>query len=180
MDIIYYIFIVGDSMKVFTNNKGFTLVEIIAVIALLGLVIGICVPSVMNASENVKKKNLKNKVESIENAAVLYGQDHRENFGTECSDDEKTCDGKSSDLCICYDKIITVGDLLSSEKVRDEYGEEVEIGPYLNYDDGTSDITNSVSGESLMNCEIQIYKKYNKIYAVYLDRDTQDEICWYK
>lgn len=167
-------------MKVFTNNKGFTLVEIIAVIALLGLVIGICVPSVMNASENVKKKTLKNKVESIEKAAVLFGQDHREYFNTDCSDDEKTCDGKSSDLCICYKETITVENLLASEKVQDEYGEEVEIGPYLNYDDGTSDIINPVSEESLKYCEIQIYKKYNKIYAIYLARDTQDETCWYK
>ena len=55
------------------NNKGFTLVEIISVIVLLGLIIGIAVPSVMNASTNVKKKTLQTKVDNIEQAAVLYG-----------------------------------------------------------------------------------------------------------
>ena len=48
------------------NNRGFTLVEIISVIVLLGLIVGITVPSVMTASSNVKKKTLQTKIDNIE------------------------------------------------------------------------------------------------------------------
>lgn len=143
------------------NNKGFTLVEIISVIALLGLVIGICVPSIMNASTNVKKKTLQTKVDSIEKAAVLYGQDHRENFNSSCS----LCDGITGE-CYCYDNLINV-DILVTEG-------------YINYDEGTSEILNPIDEtKSMKNCQIQIYKKYNKIYAVY-DKETDTSNCWYE
>lgn len=142
------------------NKKGFTLVELLAVIALLGLIVGICVPSIMNASTNVKKKTLQTKVDNIEKAAVLYGQKNRENFNSSCS----LCDGITGE-CFCYDSVITV------EKLREE--------KYIQNDEGTEDIVNPVSEESLLECKVQIYKKYNKIYAVY-DKDTNKNNCWYE
>lgn len=172
------------------NNRGFTLVEVISIIALLGLIIGITVPSIMGASTNTKKKTLQTKVDNIEKAAVLYGQDNRDKItlnidgkdatgniltGVELENYKtkyKYCYKDDTLIYECYYYVngtsttITVGDLKTAE--------------YIEYDSGKTDILNSVDeSKSLLNCEIQIYKKYGKIYAVYLAKDTEDETCWY-
>ena len=59
------------------NKRGFTLVEVITVIALLGLIIGLAVPNVMKSSIKAKQRTLNTKIKNIEKAAVLYGQDNR-------------------------------------------------------------------------------------------------------
>ena len=148
------------------NNKGFTLVEIISVIVLLGIVVGITVPTVMITSNNIKKKTLETKIENIEKAAVLYGQNHRENFTVTCNSTGQPCEGVTTGECYCFDEVITIGKL-ATEK-------------FIKYDDDLgTDIMNSISEVDMKVCEIQIYKKYGKIYAVYLARNTNDETCWY-
>lgn len=57
------------------NKKGFTLVELLAVIAILGIIIVIAVPSVMGINNLIKKDMLEKKGEIIEEAAILLGQD---------------------------------------------------------------------------------------------------------
>ena len=182
------------------NNKGFTFVEIISVIVLLGLIIGIAVPSVMNASTNVKKKTLQTKVDNIEQAAVLYGQNHRESFTVTCNSTGQPCAGVTGE-CKCYGKqykdtssppntktvtTITVSKLINpSIALVDGNYKEIDVDTtedgYIKYDEGINNIMNSVDdSQSLLECEIQIYKKYGKIYAVYLAKDTDDETCWYK
>lgn len=156
------------------NNRGFTLVEVISIIALLGLIIGITVPSIMVASTNTKKKTLQTKVDNIEKAAVLYGQDNRENFTATCNSAGQLCEGISGE-CKCYNETITLKTLIDPNNDGD-----ISDG-YIAYDSGKTDILNSVDeSKSLLNCEIQIYKKYGKIYAVYLAKDTEDTTCWYK
>lgn len=158
----------GDNMK----KNGFTLTELIAVIALLGLIIGICVPSIMVANKNIKKKTLATKVNNIESAAILYGQDHRENFKTTCSSSDQACYGISD--CMCYNGTITV------KTLTDPNGDGSTTDSYIELDEGKNDILNSVDeSKSLMNCKIQIYQKYGKIYAIYLAKDTTDTTCWY-
>ena len=62
----------GDFMK---NNKGFTLVELLVVIAILGIVIVIAVPSVQGVNNLIRNNMLDKKVEIIEEAAIMLGQD---------------------------------------------------------------------------------------------------------
>ena len=59
------------------NKKGFSLIELLVVIALLGLVIGLGVVGVTNGNKKAREKILATKVNNIEAAAVLYGQDHK-------------------------------------------------------------------------------------------------------
>lgn len=175
------------------NNRGFTLVEIISVIVLLGLIIGITVPSVMIASTNVKKKTLQTKIDNIEQAAVLYGQhpdyksnislyiDGKDAFGNMLTGialenykkQYKYCYNGDTLLHDCYyynngsSTTITIDDLIQAKLIK---GDD-ELG---------ANIINSLSEENMKDCEIQIYKKYGKIYAVYLARDTEDDVCWYE
>lgn len=156
----------GDNMK---NNRGFTLVEIISVIVLLGLIIGIAVPSVMTASTNVKKKTLQTKIDNIEQAAVLYGQNNRENFTATCNSTGQPCAGVTGE-CYCYNRMVTVGELATEDFIK--YDNDIE-----------HEILNSLSEEDMLDCEIRIYKKYNKIYAIYTKTVSGTENltkCWYE
>lgn len=58
------------------KKNGFTLVELIAVVGLLALIIIIAVPIVNDSGKNSREKIYQTKVEMIEDAAVIYGQDN--------------------------------------------------------------------------------------------------------
>ena len=57
------------------NKKGFTLIELLAVIALLAIIGGIAYASVTGVTANMQKEMLNKKIDMIEEAAILYGQD---------------------------------------------------------------------------------------------------------
>lgn len=68
------------------NNKGFTLLEVILVVAILGVITLIVVPSVsgiLNKNKNEQYDNLK---KSIVSAAKIYVSDNRYNLGVVCND----------------------------------------------------------------------------------------------
>lgn len=183
------------------NNRGFTLVEILGVIVLLSIIIVITVPAIGVVSDNVKKSMLKTKIENIEKAAVLYAQEHRENFAdSTCS----YCSGISDCNCysLAYTKTDINGNVLSSKNlttipvskilnpsvalIDGEYTEanvNSTEKPYLEADDELGNIVNPTDeSKYLNNCKIQIYQKYGKIYADYLN-DTDSDIgteCWYQ
>ena len=138
-------------MKNMLNNKGFTLVEIIATIAILSLILILVIPNINNGGENAKRKLLDTKIESIESAAVVYAQDNKNKFNSKCDAVGEVCYGISN--CYCYDEIIRVQDLIDAN--------------ILNTDQSSNDIINPLTNQTMSNDYVQIYIKYNKIYATY-------------
>ena len=57
------------------SKKGFTLVELIAVIALLSVIIVIAVPTIVSTRQNALNREDNNQINSIESAAIYYSQD---------------------------------------------------------------------------------------------------------
>lgn len=151
------------------NKKGFTLIELLSVIVLIGLILGIATTGILRGEKKAKEKTLATKVKNIEKAAIVYGQNHRENF---VSSNSGYCE--NIDNCKYYDGVITVSTLL---------GEDDGNGPYINGDDEENNIKNPTDDtKNMNNCEIQIYQKYGKIYAVYLNKnatkDNETTKCW--
>ena len=60
------------------NRKGFTLVELLAVIVLIAVITLITVPSIKYASKRIQQKNYETKVKIIKAAAEEYGDDYKE------------------------------------------------------------------------------------------------------
>ena len=164
------------------NKKGFTLIELLSVIVLIGLILGMATTGVVRGQKKAKEKTLASKVKNIEKAAIVYGQNHRENFVDVNDDDsDKTLcfetkdDGTKSLIpnCKYYNSVITVSTLLSDDDGN---------GPYINADEGNNILNPTDTSKNMNNCEIQIYQKYGKIYAVYLNKNTDEDDgttkCW--
>lgn len=124
-------------------KKGFTLVELIAVIAILGLLITIAVPSVLKVSKNIRKNMYCTKVEVIEKAAALYGEDN--NLTGSC-----VVGGTTYNEC----NTITVQTLLDQDYIK---ADEVESG--------TEKIVNPMDKYSMNTDQVKVYKKNNRIHA---------------
>ena len=58
------------------NKKGFTLVELIGVVVILGIIIGIAVPSYIAVSNNIRSKNYDQKIDNIKAKALEYANDN--------------------------------------------------------------------------------------------------------
>ena len=67
------------------NDKGFTLLEVILVVAILGVITLIAVPSVSSLLNKNKDDQYENLKKSIISAAKIYVSDNRYNLGIVCN-----------------------------------------------------------------------------------------------
>ena len=58
------------------NNKAFTLVELLAVIVILGMIMVFSIKAISSSTSDVNNKIFTTKNTNIEYSAILYGQDH--------------------------------------------------------------------------------------------------------
>lgn len=122
------------------NNKGFTLVELIAIVVLLALVMGIGAISVTKIINNAKEKDYQLLVENIKSAVELYYQ--------ECK--------------YSNDMIIDCPSLNSGWYYI--YLEDLVDNGFIKGNAATSDdtmyLTNTMDGKDISRCRIK-YRYYN-------------------
>lgn len=58
------------------NNRGFTLIELMVVIVILGILVGLIVPRIMGRPEEAKRLKAKMQIESFETALKLFNLDN--------------------------------------------------------------------------------------------------------
>ncbi len=71
------------------KNRGFTLVELLAVITILALILILVVPNIAKSTSTSKKKLYDTKVSNILGGAVQYGQDEYASIVSENDEDEE-------------------------------------------------------------------------------------------
>ncbi len=147
------------------NNKGFTLVELLATIVIMSLLIGIAVPSSISVSNRIKGKLLSDKLTLVEKSAILWAQDNKRCFSsTGCTDIVETHDNN----CTINDQIKTCNitiDFLASDG-------------YYNYDDNNKIANPKDSSKCLNNYIINIsYHKKSRTFTATINPENQDSSC---
>jgi len=61
-----------------TSRKGFTLVEILIVVIILGILAAIVIPQFTSASEDARKSNMKSQLQTLRSQIELYKLQHRD------------------------------------------------------------------------------------------------------
>ena len=148
------------------NKKGFTLIEVIVTISIIGLLMGIMVPVVQNTSNRVKYKNYKNLQNLIIQATIDYLNNSVED---EYSIDrikpaDETCE--SIDNC---SKRFTVGEILDKNIYYSDVKVEVDGEEKLT-------IINPTNGKSMRNRTFWIYYD-TETYSLkgYFSKGVDDE-----
>lgn len=134
------------------KKNGFTLVELLAVLAVLALLLTIAVPGIQKMSYKIQNNMFCDKVEHILKGAQLYGDDNYDAI--------KSKSGQKD--------IIKVKDLVKHGYVKKDNNKEEDENMY---------VVDSRDDTSMMNEEITLYIKNNRVYATYNFREDDKEIC---
>lgn len=110
-------------MKKNLNNKGFTLIEVLAVIVLLAVIMAIALPNITGSLDRQSCKMVESRAKLIESAAQFYVSDHRTGVKNKLHTTNHWCK-------ISTDKLIETKDIVQSD-----LGEGKEkIEGYIVYD----------------------------------------------
>ena len=120
-------------MKKNLNNKGFTLIEVLAVIVILSILMAIMVPSVGNIMKKNKEDNYQNLKDSIISAAKIYISDNRYQITVGNCDDSNKADIESINNVTLTDSKITIQTLANAGNLK-----TTSDGKILNPKDKTS------------------------------------------
>ena len=137
-------------LRKMSSKKGFTLVELLAVISVLAIVMVLVIPAVSNNSKTAKEGILITKLDLIVDQSIIWGQDHINYFVNE-----------SAPLQECT----TSDDLVSCKISFDALAKE----GYVKYDDGEIISDPTKRRDNLNNEKIDIVydKKKNDVSATY-------------
>lgn len=133
------------------KKNGFTLIELLAVIVILGILSSLVTINVIKIKNNSFEELLNTKIENVESAAIVYGQENQDLLTESC-----TVANYNSNACT----IVTVKTLIDNK-----YFKTSETN-----NSGEVDLINNVTNESMLNDVVQIYRKNNNIYAKYIGK----------
>lgn len=114
------------------NNKGFTLVELLAALTIISILVIIAVPSYNKVSSDTKKTSLENKQKAITTAMLNYANKYYiDDIKKEDNNGGISCLNKGCCKSYSVKYIVTNGIYYTSEKIKDESGTEykTEINP---------------------------------------------------
>lgn len=131
------------------NNKGFTLVELLATLVVLAIVMSIGTVSIIAIVNSAKEKNYTLLINNIKSAAETYYQ--------ECKYSRETIEemfGGDADLAAAFcDYDITLGELVTYGYIKGNKKEE----------NGTFKIVNPKDESDISECSITVSYQDNKV-----------------
>ena len=99
------------------NKRGFTLVELLVVIVILGVIMSIAIPSITSSIERSKDKQKTQIIKLIESAGELYVDKHKNTV-------------KPGQITL--DKLIGDG-LITAQEMKDPFNEKSTLCGYISY-----------------------------------------------
>lgn len=99
------------------NKKGFTLVELLVVIVILGVIMSIAIPSITSSIERSKDKQKEQIIKLIVSAGELYVDKHKNTV-------------KPGQITL--DKLIGDG-LITAQEMKDPFNEKSTLCGYISY-----------------------------------------------
>lgn len=147
------------------KQNGFTLVELLAVIVILGILMVVAVPAVLSFSQNMKNKMYCNKVDSAIKSAQLYGQDNIDTISKknlQCTIYQgATNSNKTVDKCT----VITIQALLNKGYISKEEGQTKGV---------KDDFVDPRDFTSLKQNKVLVYIRNKRIYAKFVHSRQKD------
>ena len=160
---------IGDSMKKL-NNKGFTLVEVLAVIVIIAIIGGIAVPNIIstintskNKSEEILIENIKTASEQLyEEVYYMGGTLYKYDENGDKTSDEITVNDNDNSITINLQTLVSNGFLNSTEENNNQ-----------------KKIINPKTGENIGSCKIEIVKNNTdgKVTYTISNKSTSNSIC---
>ena len=93
------------------NKKGFTLVELLAVLVILGILVTIAVPAATSVGDKAKTKMLKTKTKLAMQGAILYLQDNKSEFTSQTNLNNCTTNNNVVTCQMTFLKLADLGQL---------------------------------------------------------------------
>ena len=128
-----------------SRKKGFTLVELLAIIVILAIIIGIIMISSSAISKRSKDKAYNSKKEMIVRSAELYGEDHK--------------DKVASNACVSVDELVELGYLKYDQKTED--GRKIVIDPRDNTELKDAEVCFDEDGNAVYG--LNVFKLFEKV-----------------
>lgn len=128
-------------MKKRLNQKGFTLVELLAVLVILVAITSIAIPTISSSLERTKEKQNESRYKIIESAAEQYVTDHKNAVYNKLSSDDSTS---------CYIQIKELTTYLSNDEMQD--ADENDLSIYYVIFEKPSNYKYSITDQSLSSC----------------------------
>lgn len=149
------------------GDRGFTLVELLAVVTIIALITVVAVPSALTFQNNMKKKMFCSKIETIESAARHYGNDL---YNTIEADDSGDLAIELSARCLPTGKKghclkVNISMLMSKKYLKKEVntvtGEKNQYYDPRNF-------------RTMVNDQVLVYMDSKRIYARYIFNNKSD------
>lgn len=152
------------------NNKGFTLVELLAVITVLALIVGVAIPSTIGISNKIKQNMYCSKINNIASSAALYGEDNRGSLTLPLKNSEykilfeSMWNGEVNDI---YYQKVSIKTLIEKGYIKKEVKEKEfeKIGGY---------ILDPRTNEPMDEQEVLVYLKYNRVYSHFINEEANE------
>ena len=133
-------------------NKGFTIVELLSVIAILALLVIIMTPAYDTVNNNIRKRNYESRKSEIKSQTISFVEKYAK---------DKVYDGRGTSNCICFTPAFLIQNgIITSDDDKEEYIK--------------NDFENTTyKGDSEPYIKILYSTEKKKLYAITIDEETE-------